>query len=194
MKYILSFIVNYIFYNFIFGVIIFAGFMLNINIFLSLVITGGCIWFRYRLDKKLPEEVYYVNLFSVIVIAIAFTISFYFAKGYIMNNAMNLFVNLLLPFFPLLFILVITEKFLYLVISIGFILLCQLILSAYFLKKFSMRKTIIFTVGLISFFMINFNFYINSPQVKYKPHSFEYMHAIPVRIFLIIWYIAKTVN
>lgn len=177
MKYIWEFIVNYIFCNFLFGIIMFAGFMLNINIFLSLIVAGGCIWARYRLDKKLSDEVYYVNLFSVLAIALVFTISFYFAEGYIMNKSMGFILGLLAPFFPLIFLLVITEKFLYLVISIGFILLCQLILSSYFLKKFSMRKTIIFTVGLISFFMINFNFYINSPQVKYKPHSFEYMHG-----------------
>lgn len=131
------------------------------------------ILFRKKLDMSLSVKVNGIVLFILLII---FTIMMVVAKGNTESVLMSNFSYLVLPFLPILFILVITGKFMLLYMCAFLTYFVSFIISLVITKADIKKLFIPIGISLICIGLCTY-LYNNRPSIKYAGHGFDYMHG-----------------
>ena len=149
-------------------------FWMNMNIIILPIFTAiFYIVFRKKLDMAFAMKANGIILF---VLLLCFTGMMILADGNIESTLMSYFNFLILPFFPIIIVMMIMGQYLLLYTCAMLCFAVGFVMAAYF-EKVKVKKMVIPVVVVVICIITNTLLYCNRPSVKYAGHGFEYMHG-----------------
>ena len=131
------------------------------------------ILLRNKLDMKLAVR---VNGFVLFALLIVFTIMMVITKGNTESLLMSYFSCLVLPFLPILFLMVLMNEFMILYICAFLTYFVSFIISI-IIAKTNIKKYVVYIIISLICIGVSAYLYCNRPSVKYAGHGFDYMHG-----------------
>lgn len=138
-----------------------------------LVIALIYIFFRKKMDMCFAAKANGIIFFTLLV---CFTGMMSIAEGNVDSLLMSYFNYLIIPFFPIMFIMAIMGKFMLLYTCALVSYLTAFVVSAFF-AKINIKKLIVPGIVTVICIVTSTVLYLNRPSVKHAGHGFNYMHG-----------------
>lgn len=149
-------------------------FCMNLNIVVVPVLTAIIyILFRNKLDMAFAVK---ANGVILLILIVCFTGMMAISKGNIESLLMSYFSYLILPFLPIMIVMVIMGKFMLLYASAMLSYLAAFIVATLF-ERVNFKKILIPAIVVIICVITSTILYQNNPLIKYGGHGFEYMNG-----------------
>lgn len=153
----------------------FCGFFwMDMNVVVVPLVTALIyVLFRKKIDMSFAAKANGIIFFALMLI---FTGMMVVAGGNTESLLMSYFSFLILPFFPIMFLMAMMGRFMLLYACALLSYLAAFIVSAYF-AKINVKKLIIPGIAVLICAAVSSILYLNRPTVKYAGHGFDYMHG-----------------